>query len=137
MNIIVCIDDRKGMMFGGRRQSRDRAVVEDIGALAGDLLYIFPYSTVLFDGANIPFTVCENIQQNFPENAMIFVENLDIKQHFTVNLIDKIILYKWNRKYPADLFFNIEPESLGYRLTSTYEFAGFSHEKITREIYEK
>ena len=26
MNLIVCLDDNGGMMFGGRRQTRDRLV---------------------------------------------------------------------------------------------------------------
>ena len=30
MRVIVCLDDRNGMLFNRRRQSRDRRVVEDI-----------------------------------------------------------------------------------------------------------
>ena len=30
MQVILCLDDRNGMMFNHRRQSRDRAVIQDI-----------------------------------------------------------------------------------------------------------
>ena len=30
MIVFVCLDDNNGMMFGGRRQSRDRVVIQDI-----------------------------------------------------------------------------------------------------------
>ena len=30
MHVIVCLDDKEGMLFHGRRQSRDREVVGEI-----------------------------------------------------------------------------------------------------------
>ena len=29
ISVAVCVDDALGMMFGGRRQSRDRVLIED------------------------------------------------------------------------------------------------------------
>ena len=36
MKIFICLDDNNGMMFNGRRQSRDEAVVKDILDFAGE-----------------------------------------------------------------------------------------------------
>ena len=49
--------------------------------------------------------------------------------------IEKIILYRWNRVYPADVHFPIDFS--GWKLVQAEEFAGSSHEKITEEIYER
>ena len=50
--------------------------------------------------------------------------------------IEKIILFRWNRAYPADMYFDITLSD-GWHVTETHEFAGSSHEKITEEVYEK
>ena len=49
--------------------------------------------------------------------------------------ITEIIVYRWNRDYPADLFLDIDLKD--WELAETAEFAGNSHEKITREVYRK
>lgn len=60
-----------------------------------------------------------------------FVENADISAY--LDQIEEICLYKWNRDYPADTYF---PVDLGvWKCVETVEFAGSSHEKITREKY--
>ena len=51
MDVFVCLDDRNGMLFNHRRQSRDREVIQDmLDSLDGKPLYIRPYSQVLFQG---------------------------------------------------------------------------------------
>ena len=48
--------------------------------------------------------------------------------------IENLILYRWNRHYPADLHLPRElPEQR--LLVQVTEFPGFSHENITREVY--
>jgi len=46
--------------------------------------------------------------------------------------IEQFIIYRWNRVYPTDVSVEIGTE---WKLTETEEFPGFSHEKITKEIY--
>ena len=46
--------------------------------------------------------------------------------------IEQFIIYRWNRVYPADVSVEIGVE---WKLTETEKFPGFSHEKITKEIY--
>mgnify|MGYP003527575684 CR=1 FL=1 len=126
MKLIVCLDDKNGMMFNKRRQSRDRVLIENVLELCkGEKLYTNEYSSKLFPENSVEvFDSIENVG-----NEYCFAEN------FTVNEenIEEIIVYKWNRLYPADTYFNID--LAGWNLTETVDFEGSSHEKITREIY--
>ena len=54
MKLIVCLDERKGMMFNNRRQSRDRVLIDNMIKMVGDdKLYIAPYSESLFENKEI------------------------------------------------------------------------------------
>ena len=68
------------------------------------------------------------------EKDYCFVENLEI-ENFR-DKIEKIILCKWNRKYPGDFFFTIDVNDGNWKLIDVEEFSGSSHEKITLEGYE-
>ena len=51
--------------------------------------------------------------------------------------IKKIILFKWNRIYPADMYFDIPLVENEWKLTYVDEFEGNSHEKITMEEWKR
>lgn len=136
MTVMVCLDNKYGMLFGGRRQSRDKAVVSDILREAeGGRLLIAPYSTILFaDCEKIPEAVPDFLD-SAGEGDFCFVE----KEHLApyADKLSKIILYKWNRDYPSDFALDIEPETIGLHLVRQEDFPGFSHEKITKEVFER
>ena len=48
--------------------------------------------------------------------------------------IEKIVLFRWNRHYPADVHFQFPGK---WHLVQTEDFPGSSHEKITMEVYER
>ena len=126
MKLIVCIDDKNGMLFNNRRQSRDKILIENMLELCkGEQIYINECSSVLFPEKSV--VVCEDFENI--ENGYIFAENILPNEA----KIQEIIIYKWNRVYPADTYFNISLED--WTLTETIDFAGSSHEKITRERY--
>ncbi|MBO5065262.1 MAG: hypothetical protein J6D06_04010 [Clostridia bacterium] len=129
MKIIVCLDDNSGMLFNNRRQSRDRVVCEDIVKnLEGEKLYISPFSQILFE--NFRDDVC--VSEDFLLNGNIcFVENQAVSQCDA----DEVIVYKWNRVYPSDFYCDIDFSK--YFLTEQTELEGFSHEKITKEVYKR
>ena len=123
MVLIVCLDDDNGMMFNNRRQSKDALVRKRILELVGDnKIWMSEYSKGQFAEEIL---ICKNIS----EADYVFAENPDdiIDVEF-----DKVIVYRWNRRYPADRSLTIE----GKTIVGTYEFAGNSHEKITEEIYQ-
>ena len=130
MTLVVCVDDALGMMFNRRRQSRDRALRERILSRKGNSqLWMSAYSAELFqetDGTRI----CETLPTEADGEAFVFVENGPMPE-----APDEIYLYRWNRRYPADRYFQVDLTK--YELISREDFAGFSHEKITEEHYKR
>ncbi len=132
MEIIICLDDNNGMLFNNRRQSRDSKVLEDIkNSLKGNLT-IFPFSEKLIKGSEIPYQL---MSDTVNENAVIFVEDRGIKE--LLSAVHKITVYRWNRVYPADTYLDIDFAAESFKSVSVCEFEGSSHEKITKEVYER
>lgn len=126
MKLIVCLDDKNGMLFNKRRQSRDKILIENVLELCkGETLYTNEYSATLFPEKSV--VICEDFET--VENGYVFAENFMVDE----DKIQEIIIYKWNRVYPADAYFNISLD--GWELAETVDFVGSSHEKITRERY--
>lgn len=133
MILIVCVDKKNGMMFNKRRQSQDRVVREKILAHAAESkLWMSGYSAKQFtDGGN--FTVDEDCVTKAGVGEYCFVEDKD----FSLENCEQVILYHWNRQYPGDKFFKEDLIANGYQKVSETEFPGYSHEKITEQIYRK
>ena len=129
MTLYICLDDRNGLRFNKRRQSRDMAVLEDIRSRLSGRLRIEPYSEKLISEAGIPYVLPPETAEDF------FAE--DVPSGELLAGTRRIVLYRWNRHYPADVRWNPDLEALGFSLAETGEFPGRSHEKITREVYVK
>ena len=128
MKLIVCLDDNNGMMFNKRRQSRDRVLIENVLEFCkGEKLYTNEYSAKLFPENTVE--IFDNIEQ--VGNSFCFAEDFNVNEEY----VGEIIVYKWNRLYPADTYFNIDLEN--WNLIESVDFEGSSHEKITREIYRR
>ena len=135
MTVIVCVDDRLGVAFNKRRQSRDRVVVEDILKSAqGGRLVISPYSKMIF-ADDAPLTVSDNPLDEATENDFVFIEDRAISGY--EKRLSGMIIYRWNKLYPSDRALDVLPTDAGLRLKESAEFKGYSHEKITKEIYLK
>ena len=137
MKVIVCVDDNNGMMFNNRRQSRDRVLIEDVvkNVVGGNLL-MAPYSKPLFTDSGIDaFFLSDDILDEAAPEDYCFIENKALLPYS--DRIDELIIYRWNRAYPADMHLDVDPAALSMKLISTTEFAGSSHEKITKELYKK
>lgn len=132
MIVILCVDDNNGLMFNNRRQSRDRTVTEKIIDIADGTLWMNHYSYPLFEkAANPRINVDDSFLNKATEGDYCFVENCKLKPY--EKYIKKIILFKWNRVYPADLHFDIDLS--GWMLSQSKELVGNSHELITMEVY--
>lgn len=133
--MIVCVDNKGGMAFFQKRQSQDRVLREDIlNCLQGARLWMSPYSLKQFKEENKADLIAdEQFLDAAGEEDFCFVENQNLQQY--EKKITEIIVYRWNRDYPADLFLDVDLKD--WELTETAEFAGNSHEKITREVYRK
>lgn len=125
LTVITFLDEKNGMMFNNRRQSKDEVVKKYIKEIIGEeTLYLSAYSKKYYDFGK---------EVNKFNNSMSFALVEDPKN--MPLSIDKFIIFYWNRHYPADSFFNCDLNK--YVVTNETEIVGKSHEKITVRTYER
>lgn len=136
MKLIICVDDNNGMAFNCRRQSSDRAVLTKIAEIIqGENLWLHPYSEKLFATTDMKYSADTDFLDQAASNDYCFAEVTDVKSHFSK--ANEIIIFRWNRKYAADLHFPMDLLTEGWKMTSLQTFSGNSHAEITQEIYLK
>lgn len=132
MIIALCIDDQGGMMFNHRRQSQDKLLRADLlHEASGRAIWMSEYSLKQFTPAPPNIRTAPDFANRAKPGEFCFFE--DVFPGPWLTQAEKIILYHWNRKYPSDppRF----PQPLPGRSTAAQtEFAGSSHERITKEI---
>ena len=136
LKVIVALDDNLGMMFNHRRQSRDRILISDIAEMVeGKKIYIDKYSEILFSNVPCQYIISSNPLEETGTDDYCFIEQYQLSNY--IDKINELIIYRWNRTYPHDFDFDIDLENSNFKITSTTEFKGSSHDKITREVYIK
>lgn len=143
MKLILCLDEGYGMMFNHRRQSKDSAVYEDISRMVQkDAIALSPYTYKYF-GNGLPGTkIREKPEQEAEIGEYCFLEDcVEVEDRcYAQSLLDRaeqVVIYHWNRRYPTDQRFPMDLLTEQLILVSRIEFPGSSHEKITKEIYQK
>ena len=133
MTIIACVDDNWGIMFNQRRQSQDKILRNHIlKEIKENTLWMNRYSAKMFE-KHPKICISEDFLNKAAPDDYCFVENCSVIPY--AQKINQVIVYKWNRKYPADQYFDIPLSEDGWRLISSEDFEGSSHEKITKEVY--
>ena len=157
MTGIVCLDQEDGLLFNGRRQSRDRVVTEKILSMTkGKPLWMSAYSRRIFP-EDAPVCVAEDLMGKLAEPAesarkaaeqaesaqkeswqqpgkasfCLIEEAVDLENE----AIDEWLVFRWKRVYPADVFLKFPADGWEKELIET--FAGYSHEEIDLERYRK
>lgn len=132
---VCCVDDRGGLLFNGRRQSRDRLLLADLLACArGRPLWISPASKGLF-GPELPPGVlaAEAFLTQAGPGDLCLTEGQPLLPHLA--RIQAVVLYRWNRIYPADVYLDLPLSVPPWRRVRQTDFPGSSHKLITKEIY--
>ncbi len=133
MNLIVCLDKSKGMLFGGKRQSRDSVLCEKILEIAkGDRLFMSNFSAKLFENTE-SIIIDDNFLSTAQQGDYAFAE-CEIN---SLDNVEKLIIFQWNRDYPGDVYFDFNIQEYGFKKIKKEDFQGNSHKKITMEIYER
>lgn len=136
MILAVCLDDKYGMSFLGRRQSRDREVSAHIlSRLGKGKLWLDHSSAELFNKDDPRITLTEALPENCDHEDVIFCENLSFAGDLT--RFSGIWMYRWNCVYPADVYFPIDEVKENFNMAESVDFAGFSHDRITLEVYNR
>lgn len=133
MHLVLCLDQHNGLLFHNRRQSRDRAVWTDIASyLNGKKLWMDSYTAVQLTEEMPNLQVSDTYAAEAAEEDYCFAERGD-----TAALVEKaksVMIYRWDKLYPADI--RLCPDIFqAFSLAQKTEFKGFSHDKITREVY--
>nr|DAI55732.1 MAG TPA: hypothetical protein [Caudoviricetes sp.] len=131
MIAIVTVDDNNGTFFNHRRQSRDAVIVEKVLTLTDSLL-MDGYSAKLFPQDRVK--AMDDFLDVAGTDDYCFVEGKPLAPY--IGKIQRLIVFRWNRVYPADTHCDIDLAD-GWTLASSAEFKGTSHEKITMEVYER
>ena len=135
MVIITCIDDSNGILFNNRRVSSDRILNQwVIDYIGGHKLWLREYSKILFEQySNIE--VCDDYLDKAGKGDFCFVEDGKLANY--EEKVEKLIVCKWNRRYPSDVKL---PELFSSKCNNKSvitEFEGSSHDKITVEEWCK
>jgi hypothetical protein len=136
LTLIICIDGRGGILFNGRRQSQDRLLRADLlREAAGHRLWMSEYSARQFSmEAPDNLSISEVPLEQMSSEDFCFAEDLPLQP--LLEHADRLLLYCWNRAYPADRSLQLPLDDL-WKLLRRDEFAGSSHEKITKELYAR
>ena len=132
MNVIICIDDDGGIAFNNRRQSQDKELIKKICEMTeGKKLWVSHYSEPLFLEYKDYINTSDNLLSEAAEDEYCFVECTKLSQYDL--RIRKLILVRWNRRYPSDIQFDLDMSN--YKLENSEDITGSSHGKITLEVY--
>lgn len=136
MILCVAIDDNKGMMFNRRRQSQDKRLrAYLLEMLHGRTLYMNTYSAAQFEKPLADSVVADDaFLEKAGDKDVCFVEDQSL-ENFDRE-VSSVILFHWNRVYPADLYFAFPMPEHAWHVESVAEFEGNSHEKITVEVWK-
>lgn len=83
----------------------------------------------------LPATIDDAFLQEAAQGEYCFVEDAPLAPF--EKWIERIVIFRWNRTYPADRYFDLQLGSGQWHLVGTSEFAGHSHDLITMEVYER
>ena len=134
ITLVAGVDDRMVMTFNARRQSKDRVQRERLlSFLKGERLWMSEYSGRLFGEVDGVFAH-DAFLRKVKSGEAVFIEDILPE---TLKGISRVILYKWNERYPSEVVFPFDLSKEGFALKASEDFEGSSHEKITEEIYER
>lgn len=127
--IALCIDKENGRSFYGRRTSSDREVRKRLLDMC-DTLHVDSYTAAQFteDYGKEKIRVVDD-PAGITEGTA-FIELQDIPGD-----ADRIIIFNWNRKYPADKFLDFRFS--GWRKVKKEDFEGYAHPKVTMNVWER
>ncbi len=133
MTLILCLDQKDGMLFNKRRQTFDYELLDMICKSFKGKLFISSFSEKYFGQRSV--TVLSSPLTDAPSESAVFIENEDVTPF--IGNIDKIIIYRFGCVYPADTYFTVKPLESGFRLAGRIKFSTEVHKDMFKEIYKR
>ncbi len=135
IRLVITVDDRGGIMFNNRRQSRDSILIRNLCETVDGKIYVTGYSLPLFCEYEERVILCDSPADSCKCGETAFLEGEYIRQY--IERADEIIVYSWNKVYPADKHLDVRLGDFSFILYGESEFVGSSHKKITKRIYKR
>ena len=100
ITVAVAVDDEGGMLFYGKRLSKDSVLTaEFIESAAEAPVCAAEFSKILF--SKYPdVRLCKDLFSEADDGAYCFVENYHLEPY--IDMRDTLIIYRWNRFYNSD-----------------------------------
>ena len=134
MHIILFLDQKDGMIFGNKRQTKDKILmkyIEDVSK--GSCLFTNHFSTSLFDNIPSHLIVDDNFLNIAKSEDFCIVENEDIEPY--MNKIESIRIYRWDKVYPSTIKFNKDLLKNWKQSFCVELFLGGTHQVIYEEMW--
>lgn len=125
MTVIICVDNNSGILFNGKRQSKDRMLRKyllDIVEKDNCRIAMTPYTYGQFQEDKRKELIDVKNTFSFDEDYIFLEQSIPISWEKVNNLI----LCCWNRDYPTDEYFNL-PIGVECILQKTEEIVSDSH----------
>lgn len=138
MTVFICADNKMGVLFQGKRQSKDRILrkrILDIVEQNKSKLVITKYSYEQFKADRRDELLDVRNELDFSEtNSFVFIEDEKSFNSLPWEKIDELVLCCWERDYPADIYLH-KSENVTCILNKKETLSGSSHE-MTLEFYD-
>lgn len=129
MTVITFLDTCNGMQFNRRRQSRDRVAIADILSSFDGTLRMTAYTAALFSEAVDRVVVLDDPLADAGAEDVCVLET-----PFALSAsVSPLVVYRWDKEYPADQRLALSADA--WALQSATELTGYSHDKITKEVW--
>ena len=117
IKVAITVDDKMGLAFNNRRQSRDKNLIADMCNKHSGDIYITSKSALLFEGYEDRIKIVDDPLCDCPDGGFCFVEMTHLAHH--VDSIEELTVYHWNRLYPSDKKLDIDIEKCGFKMNNT------------------
>ena len=137
MKVIICVDDRGGVSYHGRRLSQDRLQRIDVIQRFASHGFCMKKET-----ADLYHQIDKRCYQVIPAWKQVLSSDRwwvseDIEFLQWLDQLEELVIYRWNRLYPSDKKLLLSLPVADWRCILHDSFVGSSHAKIDVEHYVK
>lgn len=142
MRLIYILDQKNGLLFNKRRQSKDSVLIDNIIQKVNEVenatLWLSDYSKELFVDSGLELKDINELSlAEASDSDFIFIEDVSVDIQDVLENRESnhyLYLYKWNKVYPADKRLDVTEDYFNhFEVLSTETFEGSSHDEIYLE----
>lgn len=138
MNLIVFVDKNNGMLFCGKRQTKDKVLLRYVldNIVKNSRLYITEYTASLFKNIKDNVNIVNNVLTVDDSDCFCIAECV-IPEYYDLEKFKTLHVFVWDRAYPATSYLSkliISKYELDSR--ETLELSG-THRTVDHYVYTR